>query len=339
VVQIRRSIVAGLVARAVATAWPLTAWFASTGAAQAQQSGRIARVGWLGWIGGIGASPSTLPLESLRAGLRERGWVDGTNLVIDVRAGDSALARELTAQLVGAKADVIVAQGPMIFGARTVAGATPLVFSINGDPVEANLVGSLAHPGGNITGITALAPDLAGKRLELLKECVPVLQRVALIGNQSHPGVQTELREAEAAAKRLGLAVQFFPVRRVDDFAATFEAIARMPAQAIVAFPDNLINHQAGAIADFAARRRIAAVSGWKEFAQAGNVISYGPELREFYRRAAFLADRLLNGSRAADLPVEQPTAFELVINLKAARAAGIPVPPAVLGRADLILK
>ena len=338
-VKIRRSIVAGLAARAVAAAWPSTALFASTGQAQAQQSGRIARVGWLGWIGGIGASPSTLPLESLRTGLRERGWIEGQNLVIEMRTGDSGLARELTTQLAGAKADVIVAQGPMIFGARTVAGATPLVFSINGDPVEANLVGSLSHPGGNITGITALAPDLAGKRLELLTECVPALRRVALIGNQSHPGVQTELREAEAAAKRLALAVQFFPVRSVEDFGATFEAIARMQAHAIVAFPDNLINHQAGAIADFATRQRIAAVSGWKEFAQAGNVISYGPELREFYRRAAFLADRLLRGSRAADLPVEQPTAFELVINLKAAHAAGITIPPAVLGRADLILK
>jgi putative ABC transport system substrate-binding protein len=155
--------------------------------------------------------------------------------------------------------DVIVAQGPMVFGARTVAGTTPLVF-INGDPVEANLVGSFSRPGFSITGITAVAPELSGKRLALLKKSVPSLKRVALIGNQLHRGVQTELRETQAAAQQLGLVVQFFPVRSVDDFSAALEAIARDGAQAIAAFPDNLINHQARAIADYAARQQIPAI-------------------------------------------------------------------------------
>ena len=337
--RIRRCGCAGLLPRILATFGILVALLLGSVQAQAQQGGRIARVGWLGWIGGIGSTPSTLPLESLRAGLRDRGWVEGRNLVIEMRTGDSGRARELTTQLVASKVEVIVAQGPMVFGARTVSGTTPLVFTINGDPVEANLVGSLSHPGGSITGITALAPELAGKRLALLKESVPSLKRVAAIGNQLHPGVQTELREAQAAAQQLGLAIQFFPVRSVDDFGAAFEAILRDGAQGIVAFPDNLINHQARAIADFAARQRMPAVSGWKEFAQAGNLISYGPELGEFYRRAAFQVDKLLKGTRPAELPVEQPTAFELVINLKAARDAGITVPPLLAGRADVVLK
>ena len=337
--RFRRSNWADLLPRVVATLGLVVALLLGSIDARAQPAGRIARVGWLGWIGGVGSSPSTLPLETLRAGLRERGWIEGRNLVLEMRTGDSSRSRELTTQLVAAKVDVIVAQGPMIFGARTVSGSTPLVFTINGDPVEANLVGSLSHPGGSITGITALAPDLTGKRLALLKECVPSLERVAAIGNQSHPGVQTELREAQAAAQRLGLTVRFYPVRSVDDFGAALEAIAQDGAQAIVAFPDNLINHQARVLGDFAARQRIPVASGWKEFAQAGNLISYGPEVGDFYRRAAFQVDRLLKGARPADLPVEQPTAFELVINLKAARDAGITVPPLLAGRADVVLK
>jgi len=214
-----------------------------------------------------------------------------------------------------------------------------MVFNINGDPVEAKLVASLARPGGNLTGITALSEELAGKRLELLKEAVPGVVRVAAIANQAHPGVQTELRESQAAAKRLGVKLQWLPVYSVADFDAAFAAVEREGAQALVAIPDNLINDRAKIIAEFAANRRIPTVSGWAEFSEAGNLMSYGPELRGFFRQIAVYADKLLRGARPADLPVEQPTKFELTVNLKTAKALGITIPQSVLIRTDRVIE
>lgn len=181
----------------------------------------------------------------------------------------------------------------------------------------------------------------AGPRVSLLvgKEGVPGITRVAAIGNQAHPGVQTELKESEAAAQRLGLTLQYFPVYSVRDFDVAFEAIARDGAQALIAFPDTLINHQAKPIAEFAARRRIPAVSGWAEFAHAGNLMSYGPNLLDFHRHTAVYVDKLLKGARPADLPVEQPTRFELVINLKAAKTLGLNIPQSLLVQANEIIK
>jgi putative ABC transport system substrate-binding protein len=241
----------------------------------------------------------------------------------------------LTTALVRAKVDVIVAQGPMVFGARVNAGTVPIVFNINGDPVEANLVSSLSRPGGNLTGVTALSEELSGKRLQLLKEAAPRITRVAAIANQSHPGVQTEYKATMAAAQQLGLTVKWFPVYSVADFEKTFSAIANEGTDAIVAIPDNLINRQAKSIADFANRRRLPAVSGWAEFAEAGNLLSYGPNQRAYYRHVAIYVDKLLKGARAADLPVEQPTVFEMVVNLDAAKALAIEVPKSVMLRAD----
>jgi putative ABC transport system substrate-binding protein len=308
-------------------------------ASRAQRAGKTARVGWLGWTGGAGATASAVPLESLRAGLAERGWQEGKNLVIEVRAGDSGGARDLAKEILGSDVDVIVAQGPMVFGARVNAGMVPIVFNINGDPVEAKLVASLSRPGGNLTGITALSEELAGKRLQLLKETLPRIVRVAAIANQSHPGVQTEHRASHAAAQKLGLTLQWYPVYSVGDFEKAFNSIVRDGADAIIAIPDNLINQQARFIAEFATKRRLSAISGWAEFVEAGNLLSYGPNQRAYYRHVAVYVDKLLKGARPGDLPVEQPTKFELVLNLKTAKAIGITIPQTVLLQADRVIE
>ena len=283
--------------------------------------------------------PSAVPLEAFRSGLVERGWAEGKDVVIEVRAGDGGRSRDLTTELLRSEVDVIVAQGPMVFGARAVAGNVPVVFYINGDPVEANLVASLSRPGANMTGVTALSADLAGKRLELLREAVPRVVRVAAIANQSHPGVQTEYNALQATARKLGVTLQWFPVYSSSDFGATFDAIVRDGADAIVAVPDNLINQQGKAIGEFAARRRLPTVSGWAEFAEAGNLISYGPSLRASYRHVARYVDNILKGAKPTDLPGEQPTQFELVVNLKTAKALGVAIPQSVLARADVLIQ
>ena len=310
-----------------------------TSPAGAQEGKRIARIGWLGWLGGEGATPSPVPLETLRQALRERGWVDGTNLTIEARAGVQADSRKLTEELLRTKVDLIVAQGPMIFGAKTIAGTTPLIFAINGDPVEAKLVASLARPGGSLTGTTALVPELVGKRVELLKEIAPGITRIAAVANVAYPGLKTELREAEDAARRLGVSLQFVPVSSVGDFPAAFDVIARAKAQALIAFPDDLINDQAKSIAAFAAKQKIPAISGWAEFAEAGNVLSYGASLRETYRRLATYVDKILKGVKPADLPVERPTTFELVVNTAAAAAIGVTIPKPLLLRANRVIQ
>lgn len=306
--------------------------------AKSQLAGKVARVGWLSSIAGAGAGSDLVSFDGLRSGLLERGWVEGKNLVIEAPSGERNPAHR-TAEFIRLKVDLIVAQGGSVFGARAVAGAIPMVFGINGDPVEAGLVKSLSHPGGNLTGITALSAELAGKRLELLKEAAPGITRVAVIANMAHPGVQIELRESQRAAQRLGLTLQWVLVYDVGDFDVAFDAIAREGAQALVAIPDALINRQAKSIADFSTKRRIPAISGWAEFAEAGNLMSYGPNLRGFYRHMAVYADKLLRGARPADLPVEQPTEFAFVINLKTAKTLALTIPQSVLLRTDRVIE
>jgi putative tryptophan/tyrosine transport system substrate-binding protein len=301
-----------------------------------QAAVKVHRVGWLA----MGPeSPSTLVfLEAFRQGMHERGWVEGRNLAIEARWGARDQARDLAAELNRLKVDAIVAVGPMVFGAQAGAGTTAVVFGFSGDPVEAKLVSSLSRPGANLTGITFLAYELVHKRLELLKETLPALSRVAILANVMHPGEQTELRESRAAASRLGLSLQYVPVRAAADFPAAFEAIANEHAQAIVAFPDVLIMSQARNIAAFAAKTRIPAISGWSEFAVVGNLLTYGPNLRESWRYMATYVDRILKGTRPADMPVEQASKFEFVVNLRTARALGLTIPPSVLVRADQVI-
>lgn len=306
-------------------------------AGRTQPPSRTARVGW------IAASPGPVStsafFEAFRRGMSDKGWVEGRNLAIEARWGDADRARDFTAELVKLKVDVIVAQGPAVFGAQAAAGSIPIVFGFSGDPVEAKLVASLARPGGNLTGVTFLALELVGKRLELLKEALPGLTRVAILANPQHQGEQAELKASQAAASRLGLTVQYLPVRTASDFDAAFDAMTRERAEAIIAFPDASVMRQAKAIAAFAAKRRIPAVSGWADFVVAGNLMSYGPNLEEAFRYIPTYVDKILRGARPAVLPVEQPTKFELAVNLRAARALGLSLPPSILLRADRIIE
>jgi putative ABC transport system substrate-binding protein len=301
----------------------------------AQPGRKVARVGWVGG----GADRLSVYLEAFREGLRQLGWVEGQNLLIEVRTGTRDQARDLAAELVQAKVDVLVTQGPMLHGARAAAGSTPIVFGFSGDPVEAKLVASLARPGGTVTGMTFLGIELAGKRVAILKEAAPSVVRLAILASPHHAGEKAELTVSQDVARRLGLTIQYLPVPTADDFGPAFEAITRERAEAIMAFPDALIMSQARAIADHAIRRRIPSVSGWDEFAAAGNVMSYGPHLRESWRQIAGYVDKILRGAKPADLPIELPSKLQLVINAKTARAIGLTIPPSVLLRADRIIE
>jgi putative ABC transport system substrate-binding protein len=275
----------------------------------------------------------------MRAGLAERGWVEGRNLTIDERWGDRDSAEALARDLLRLEPRVLVAQGAMVLGARGVQSDVPIVFGFSGDPVEAGLVASFARPGGRLTGIAMQSLELVGKRLEIVKELMPKVSRVAILANPAHPGEQLELRASRAAADRLGLAVQYLPVSSARDFERALPALLRERAEAIVAFPDALVMSQAQAVAGFSRRHRIPAVSGWSEFAEEGNLLTYGPNLRATWQQAAGVVDRVLRGARPADLPVEQPASFELVINLRTAQALGLTIPTSLAMRAERLVR
>jgi putative tryptophan/tyrosine transport system substrate-binding protein len=298
---------------------------------------RVARVGWLGWSGDTSAQPS-LALAALREGLAAAGWREGDNLQLEVRNGDREQGAALTTELVRAGVEVIAAQGPMALFARGPAGTVPIVFSINGDPVQAGLVESLPRPGGLLTGISALNDELSAKRVDLLKAARPAAQRVAVIANNRHPGLGIELEATAGAMRRLGLVQRYFPIQQPKDLDSALAAIAAEPFDALLAFPDTLINRLARPLAEFNTRHRLPSMSGWAEYAEAGNLLSYGPVYHDFFRHQAALVDKLLRGARAADLPVERPTRFEFVVNRGAALAMGLVLPPQVLLRADKVI-
>jgi len=248
-------------------------------------------------------------------------------------------AAKAAVELIRSKVDVLVVQGTAIDGVKDEAGSVPVVFGYSGDPVEAKLVTSLARPGGNFTGMTLMALEVAGKQLQLLKEVVANLSRVAVIVNPLHPGEDAEFQRSQIAAQRLGLTLRYFPVRSVADVDAALEAIARDRVQAILAFANLLIYRQRNAIAEFAATQRIPTISGWADFAVDGNLMTYGPDLEESWRFMATYVDKILKGTKPAELPVVQPTKFELVINLKTAKILGLTIPPSLLLRADKVIQ
>jgi len=280
--------------------------------------------------------------EAFRQGLRELGYVEGQSIVLEPRWAEGQYARypALAADLVRLKAAVIVVVGGTgTKAAKEVTRTVPIVMSLVIDPVGSGLVPSLAHPGGNVTGTSIMAPDLVGKQLGVLKEMVPKVSRVAVLANPGHAGEQLELRETEAVARALNVRLQYLTVRAPDDFNDAFRAVARERAEGIVAFPDALMMAHRKEVAEFSAKSRIASISGWSEFAEAGGLMTYGPNLRDSWRRLAVFVDKILKGTKPADLPVEQPTKFELVINLKAAKQIGLTIPPNVLVRADKVIK
>ena len=301
----------------------------------------VARIGWVG--GWYSPSAAASLLEAFRQGMRELGYVEGQNLTIDARWMEGNAPEEaakLTAELVRSRVDILVAQGQAVPGVKAEAGTVSVVFGFSGDPVTARLVTSLARPGANLTGFSLLAPELAGKRVELLKEAAPRISRLAVLTNPLHPGEDQELRETQVAALRLGLMLQQFPVRTVGEVNTALEAMTRDHVDGVIALSNLLIMRQRSAIAEFAAKYRTATISGWEDFAVDGNLMSYGPNLKHAWRQiAATYVDKILKGARPADLAVQQPTEFQLVINQRTARALGLKIPSSLLLRADRVIE
>jgi len=307
--------------------------------AEAQQPAGILRIGIL-----VPASASSFParVEALRQRLRELGYVEGKNIVIEYRYAEGKRERlpDLAVELVQLKVDVIVASAPRaVFAAKKASATIPIVFAAATDPVGLGLVSSLARPGGNITGLSLMAPDLDGKRLELLKEAFPKVARVAFLWFPGAPTGNLTLTEMEAVAKALGLKLQSLEVRSLDDFEGAFARAKREGAQALITTPHSLIATQQRQVLDFAAKNRLPAMYPYSEFVEAGGLMSYAPSYTDLFRRAADYVDKILKGTKPADLPVEQPTKFELIVNLKAAKQIGLTIPQKVLERADKVIR
>jgi len=305
----------------------------------AQQPARISRVGIL-----IGSSASVYSarVEAFRQRLRERGYVEGKNIVIEYRYAEGKLERlpDLAAELVRLKVDVIVTVGgPTILAAKKASATIPIVFASAADPVGTGLVSSLARPGGNITGLSLMAPDLDGKRLELLKEAFPKIARVAFLWQPGGIRGNLALTEMEAVAKALGLKLISLEVRSLDDFEGAFARAKKERAQALITTTGGLINTQQRQVLDFAAKNRLPAIYPYSDYVDAGGLMSYGPNITDSWRRAADFVDKILKGTKPADIPVDQPMRFELVISLKAAKQIGVTVEPNVLVRAQRVIR
>jgi putative ABC transport system substrate-binding protein len=295
----------------------------------------------IAWISPTTAAEGALFLDALRRGLRERGFVEGRNISIETYWGDDSAARvaEVAKQLVASKPDIVVAQGATAPIMRRATTSLPVIFGYSGDPVEAGLVETFARPGGNLTGITFLHLELVGKRVELMKDLLPRAKRIAVIANPAHPGDRAERRISEHAAAARGLELQYFEARGSAQLDEALAAVEKSRSDAVMMFPVQFVISNRERIAAWSVRTRIPAISGWAQFAEGGNLMSYGPDLVAVFRRLAIYVQRVLGGARPAELAVEQPTAFELVINQKAARALGISVPQSVLLRATRVIE
>ena len=305
------------------------------------QGRKAARVGWVGaWYSRSGAATF---LDAFRQGMRDHGYIGGQNLTIDARWMEGVShdeAASITAELVRSKVDVFVAQGASVFGVKAAAGTVPVVFGYRGDPVAAKLVASLARPGGNLTGVMFLTLELAGKRVELLREAAPRVSRLAILFNPLHIGEEEAVRETQAATRRLGLPLQPFAVHSVAEVTAALDTMVRDRVNGVVALPNALIMSQRSVIAEFAVRHRVPTISGWEDFATIdGNLMTYGPNLQEAWRYLATLADKVLKGAKPGDLPVEQPTTYQLIINLKTAKTLGLALPQSLVVRADRLIE
>jgi putative ABC transport system substrate-binding protein len=309
-------------------------------AAETQQPAKVPGVGYLTpWSD---SDPGRQRgLEAFRQGLRELGYVDGQNIAIESRSAEGKDDRlpALAADLVRSKVDVIVAQsGAATRAAQQATRTIPIVMSLANDPVGSGLVASLARPGGNVTGLTIMAPDLVGKRLELLKEVVPKVSRVALLWNPDNPANAAMSREAEAAARALGVRLQTLETRNHQEIEDAFAAMIRERTGAFLVLSDAIFFTQRRQIAELAAKGRLPSITGTRDYPDAGGLMAYGPDQLDLERRAATFVDRILKGAKPGDLPVEQPTKFELVINLKTAKALGLTIPPSLLARADQVI-
>jgi len=323
----RRGFLAGLGCTAV---WTL--------AAHSQPPASAARIGW---ITAQQAASLTPYVDAFRASLADLGLVEGRNLIIVFRYGNDAIERvpQLAAELERIPVDLIVAQGAAVSLISTLGLKVPVVYVFSGDPVSAGFAGSLAEPRANMTGLSFMAPDLNGKRLEMLHEIIPELGRVSVVANPEHPGEHLERSYSENTAKRLGITIQYFPTRTQEELTSALNTMAARPPQAISLFADGFAIQNRQRIIDFGIAHRAPVISGWPVFARSGAICTYGPRLVVSYRRLAHYVDRVLKGAKPAELPIEQPTEFELVINLKTAKALGITIPPSMLARADEVIE
>ena len=313
--------------------------------AEAQQALRVYRIGWLS--AGPPPPEPTLGMQAFQQGLRDLGYVEGHNLVMEYRYGErkAERLREVAAELVRLPVDVLVVGGTAAIRAAQHATRTiPIVMSGSYDPVQEGFVASLARPEGNITGLSFLQAELPGKRLELLKEAVPQSTRIAVLWNPVGPGYasrQSLLQNLTAAARALGLQLHVVEVRHADELETTFAALPQARADVLLVMEDALVfsTRLGRRLTDLAATGRLPAMYSWREHVDAGGLMAYGPSLQETYRRAATYVDKILKGAKPADLPVEQPTKFELIINLKTAKALGITIPPPLLLLADEVIQ
>src|SRR5688572_11708052 len=310
-------------------------------AAEAQQAAQIARIGWLG----INRAASPHLSEAFRQGLRDLGYVEGRNVMIEYRDAEGKLERlpVLAAELVALKVDVIVAgPTPATLAAKQATRTIPIVFASGGDPVTDGLVTSLARPGGNVTGLSGLSPELAGKWLEQLKLAVPEVSRVAALWQPGGVGERTEKdmrKGAEVAARALGVRLHFVEARGPEDFDRAFSEMTRARAGALTVLASPMLFSERRRLVDLAAKNRLPAVYPLREYVDAGGLMSYGANAADLYRRVATYVNRILKGTKPGDLPIEQPTNFELVVNLKTAKALGLTIPPSLLARADQVIE
>jgi putative ABC transport system substrate-binding protein len=309
-------------------------------ASEAQQAAKIARIGFLT----LNMALNPQLREAFLRGLRDLGYVEGSNVVIEYRDAEGKPERlpALAAELVALKVDVIVAPPTLAaLAAKQATRTLPIVFAV-ADPVGSGLVTSLARPGGNVTGLSQLAPELVGKCLEQLTQAVRGVSRVAALWQPGAFGGRTEkdmLKEAEVAARALGVRLQFVEARGPADIDRAFSDMTRARAGALTVLPSGMFNNERRRLVDLATKNRLPAVYSWREFVDAGGLMSYGVDLADLWRRAATYVDKILKGAKPADLPVEQPTKFELVINLKTAKALGLTIPPSLLQRADEVIR
>jgi putative ABC transport system substrate-binding protein len=309
-----------------AAAWPL--------AARAQQGGKLPLIGFLGADPGGWSAYTAAFVERLH----QLGWIEGRNIAIDYRwsEGRSERDAEIAAEFVRLKVDVVVTSGLGALALKQVTSVIPIVFAVAADPISMGLVESLSRPGGNITGMSGI--DTTGKRLQILREAVPNLRRLAVLGNFGNPGVALEQDEVQAAARTLGLEVVPLQIRRAEDIATAFDALAAR-ADALDVLADPLASANRTRIVTFALAARLPTIFGNRDYVQAGGLLSYGANIPTQFRRSAELVDKILRGTKPGDIPVEQPTKFDLVINLTTAKAIGLTMPPLLLARADEVIE
>jgi putative ABC transport system substrate-binding protein len=315
-------------AAAAALSWPRTG--------RAQQPGKTARIGFLR----VGPPPPSM-IEQLRQGLKEQGYVEGRNFVIDFGlAPNVSDLPAVAADLIRRKADVLIASGtPAVLPARNATGTLPVVFVAAFDPVATGVVQNLARPGGNVTGLTAVYSDMTGKRLEFLKEVLPGLTRVALLTRPTNPGHFQYVQQTQIAARVLRVELEVLSMNGPDDFEPAFQRAADAGVRAIVQIDDGMFTAHRAKLVELATRHRLAGAYGLREFVEIGGFMSLGPSYPELYRRAGAYLDKIFKGAKPAEMPVEQATKFELILNLKTAKALGIAVPPALVARADEVIE